>query len=46
MKFSGKRIEANPVYWVIGAITAFITSFYMFRLLFMTFWGDYQGHAG
>jgi NADH-quinone oxidoreductase subunit L len=35
--------EANPVYWVIGAITAFITSFYMFRLLFMTFWGDYKG---
>jgi len=34
---------ANPVYWVIGALTAFITSFYMFRLLFMTFWGDYKG---
>jgi NADH-quinone oxidoreductase subunit L len=28
---------------VIGAITAFLTSFYMFRLLFMTFWGDYKG---
>ena len=38
-----KAWEANPVYWVIGAITAFITSFYMFRLLFMTFWGDYKG---
>src|SRR3954468_10542838 len=38
-----KAFEANPVYWVIGAITAFITSFYMFRLLFMTFWGDYKG---
>jgi len=38
-----KAYEANPVYWVIGAITAFITSFYMFRLLFMTFWGDYKG---
>jgi NADH-quinone oxidoreductase subunit L len=37
-----KAYEANPVYWVIGAITAFITSFYMFRLLFMTFWGDYK----
>jgi NADH-quinone oxidoreductase subunit L len=38
-----KAYEANPVYWVIGAITAFLTSFYMFRLLFMTFWGDYKG---
>ena len=38
-----KAFEGNPVYWVIGAITAFITSFYMFRLLFMTFWGDYKG---
>jgi len=38
-----KAFEANPAYWVIGAITAFITSFYMFRLLFMTFWGDYKG---
>ncbi|HUC30604.1 MAG TPA: NADH-quinone oxidoreductase subunit L [Candidatus Acidoferrum sp.] len=31
------------VYWLIGVITAFITSFYMFRLLFMTFFGDYRG---
>ena len=38
-----KAYETNPAYWVIGAITAFITSFYMFRLLFMTFWGDYKG---
>ena len=38
-----KAYEANPIYWAIGAITAFITSFYMFRLLFMTFWGDYKG---
>ena len=38
-----KAYEANPVYWLIGAFTAFITSFYMFRLLFMTFWGDYKG---
>jgi NADH-quinone oxidoreductase subunit L len=38
-----KAYQANPIYWVLGAITAFITSFYMFRLLFMTFWGDYKG---
>jgi len=35
--------QSNWVYWLIGLITAFITSFYMFRLLFMTFWGDYHG---
>ena len=38
-----KAYQANWVYWLIGLITAFITSFYMFRLLFMTFWGDYHG---
>ena len=38
-----KAYGANPAYWVIGVITAFITSFYMFRLLFMTFWGEYKG---
>src|SRR5258708_11635641 len=30
-------------FWLIGVITAFITSFYMFRLWFMTFFGDYRG---
>ena len=31
------------VFWLIGVITAFLTSFYMFRLLFLTFFGDYHG---
>jgi len=31
------------VYWLLGVITAFITSFYMFRLWFLTFFGDYRG---
>jgi len=34
------------VFWLIGVITAFITSFYMFRLWFMTFFGEYRGAAG
>jgi len=38
-----KAYQANWIYWLIGLITAFITSFYMFRLLFMTFFGDYHG---
>jgi NADH-quinone oxidoreductase subunit L len=38
-----KVYQASPVYWAIGVVTAFITSFYMFRLLYMTFFGDYRG---
>ena len=41
------------VYWFIGVFTAFLTSFYMFRLWFLTFFGEYRGeqshaetHAG
>jgi NADH-quinone oxidoreductase subunit L len=39
--------------WLIGIVTAFLTSFYMFRLWFMAFFGDFRGasredaeHAG
>jgi NADH-quinone oxidoreductase subunit L len=38
-----KAYQVSPVYWAIGVITAFLTSFYMFRLLYMTFFGDYRG---
>ena len=38
-----KAYQANWIYWLIGLVTAFITSFYMFRLFFMTFLGDYRG---
>ena len=38
-----KAYQVSWVYWLMGLITAFITSFYMFRLLFMTFFGDYRG---
>jgi len=31
------------VYWAIGVFTAFLTSFYMFRLWFLTFFGEYRG---
>jgi NADH-quinone oxidoreductase subunit L len=40
-----KAFGASWVYWLIGVITAFITSFYMFRLMYMTFGGDYRGAA-
>jgi NADH-quinone oxidoreductase subunit L len=31
--------------YVLGSITALCTSFYMFRLYFLTFEGEYRGHA-
>jgi NADH-quinone oxidoreductase subunit L len=40
-----KAYQVSPVYWAVGVLTAFITSFYMFRLWFMTFFGDYRGVA-
>jgi NADH-quinone oxidoreductase subunit L len=40
-----KAFGASWVYWLIGVITAFITSFYMFRLMYMTFGGEYRGAA-
>jgi len=30
----------SPALWLVGVITALLTSFYMFRLWFMTFFGD------
>jgi NADH-quinone oxidoreductase subunit L len=38
-----KAFNASWVYWLIGVITAFITSLYMFRLMYMTFGGEYRG---
>ncbi len=32
--------HGHPVLWVIGAITAGLTAFYMFRLLILTFYGE------
>jgi NADH-quinone oxidoreductase subunit L len=41
-----RAYQASWIYWLIGVVTAFVTSFYMFRLLFMTFFGEYRGEAG
>jgi NADH-quinone oxidoreductase subunit L len=35
--------EKSPVYWAVGAITAVMTAFYMFRLYTMIFLGEYRG---
>ena len=34
---------ASPAMYVIGVITAMFTSFYMFRLLYLTFYGKFRG---
>lgn len=36
---------SSPVFWVLGFIGALCTAFYMFRLLFMTFLGEFRGTA-
>ena len=40
-----RAYQASWVYWAIGLFTAFLTSFYMFRLWFLTFFGEYRGTA-
>jgi NADH-quinone oxidoreductase subunit L len=38
-----RAAQVSLVYWGIGVFTAFLTSFYMFRLWFLTFFGTYRG---
>ena len=35
----------SPLLWGLGAVTAAMTAFYMFRLIYMTFFGEYRGPA-
>ncbi|GAB2795062.1 NADH-quinone oxidoreductase subunit L [Rhabdobacter roseus] len=35
--------EHNKVLWVLGLLGSIMTSFYMFRLLFLTFFGSFRG---
>jgi NADH-quinone oxidoreductase subunit L len=37
--------QGHPWLYTIGVITAGITSYYMFRLLFVTFFGQYRGNV-
>ena len=38
-----RTFESNTVLWVMAALTALMTAFYMFRLMAMTFFGAYRG---
>jgi NAD(P)H-quinone oxidoreductase subunit 5 len=40
----GLTFEASPLLWVIGWLTAGITAFYMFRMYFSTFEGEFRGN--
>ena len=40
-----RSYQASWAYWLVGVITALLTSFYMFRLWFLTFFGEYRGEA-
>ncbi|MDQ3148904.1 MAG: NADH-quinone oxidoreductase subunit L [Chloroflexota bacterium] len=31
------------VFYVVGTVVAFMTAFYTFRMIFMTFWGEWRG---
>jgi NADH-quinone oxidoreductase subunit L len=37
--------RVSLIYWGVGVFTAFLTSFYMFRQWFITFFGEYRGEA-
>jgi len=39
------REHGGQILWAVGLITAGLTSFYMFRLWFMTFFGEYKPGA-
>lgn len=39
----GSTFEVSPVLWAIGWLTAGITAFYMFRMYFSTFEGEFRG---
>jgi len=36
-------LEGNPVLFILAMITVFMTAFYMFRVIYMTFHGKYRG---
>lgn len=40
----GSAFGANPILWGIGWLTAGITAFYMFRMYFTTFEGEFRGN--
>jgi NAD(P)H-quinone oxidoreductase subunit 5 len=40
----GNAFSANPALWLVGWLTAGMTAFYMFRMYFSTFEGEFRGN--
>jgi len=40
----GNAFISFPAFWFVGLLTAGMTAFYMFRLYFLTFEGDFRGN--
>ena len=40
----GSTFAANPAIWAVGWLTAGMTAFYMFRMYFRTFEGEFRGN--
>ncbi len=40
-----RSFTGNRILWVLAAVTALLTAFYMFRLMSLTFFGGYRGVA-
>ena len=40
----GSTFSVNPALWAVGWLTAGITAFYMFRMYFSTFEGEFRGN--
>lgn len=40
----GSTFAVNPILWLVGWLTAGITAFYMFRMYFSTFEGEFRGN--
>jgi len=42
---NGTLAHGHPVMWAVGVLTAGLTAYYMFRMLFVTFLGVYRGNV-
>jgi NADH-quinone oxidoreductase subunit L len=39
-------LQSSPLLWVLGLAVSLLTSFYMFRLIYLVFYGQYRGNSG
>jgi NADH:ubiquinone oxidoreductase subunit 5 (subunit L)/multisubunit Na+/H+ antiporter MnhA subunit len=42
---NGTLAHGHPIMYAVGVITAGLTAYYMFRMLFVTFFGSYRGNV-